>query len=173
MRRIAMLRIFKLGMCCAVFTVSLASVPPLWPQQATGAATAPVPVQIINGRKVFISNVGVDGIALTVVTKAGDPQQPYDELYAAMKAWGRYTLVGAPADADLVMEIRFTAPLTDCGKETSYGALLNLAILDAKTHFTLWTLTQPVEGAFREATWKKNFSQGISNLVDDLKKLTT
>ncbi len=168
-----MLKIFKLGIGCAVFAVVLASIPASQAQQATGAPTAPVPVQIISGKKVFISNAGVDGMALTAVTKAGDPQQPYDELYAAMKAWGRYNLVGAPADADLVMEIRFTAPLTDCGKVASYGALLNLAILDAKTHFTLWTLTEPVEGAFREATWKKNFSQGISNLVEDLKKLTT
>src|ERR1035438_1463137 len=51
-----------------------------------------------------------------------------------MKSWGRYELVAAPADADLVFELRFAAPLTDCGDKmaANYARQLDLAILDAR-----------------------------------------
>lgn len=165
----------KLAAFYAIFAFALMVAPALNAQQPQKSQipTAPVPVQIISSNKVFISNAGVDGTTLAAVTKAGDPDQPYDEFYAAMKTWGRYELAAAPVDADLVFEIRFTAPMTDCGKAPSYAPQLSLAILDAKTHFRLWTFTAAVQGAIREATWKKNFSQGITDLVDDLKKLTT
>ena len=89
-----------------------------------------------------------------------------------MKSWGRYELVDAPSDADLVFTIRFIAPLTDCGKVTAYSSQLELTILETKSHFLLWTVAEPVEGAFRKTTWEKNFGQGITNLLDDLKKLS-
>ena len=43
--------------------------------------------------------------------KLDDVNQPYNAFYAAMKEWGKYTLVVSPAEADLVFEIRFNAPL--------------------------------------------------------------
>ena len=73
-----------------------------------------------------------------------------------MKSWGRYELVASPADADLVFELRFTAPIADFGKTAIYEPQLGLSIFDTKTHFVLWTLTEPVQGAFRKATWEKN-----------------
>ena len=88
-----------------------------------------------------------------------------------MESWGRDELVAAPADADLVFEIRFTAPLT-CSSGSGYVPQLDLAILDAKTHFLLWTFTELVEGAFKKATWERNFSQGMASLMADIKKLT-
>jgi hypothetical protein len=55
-----------------------------------------------------------------------------------------------------------------------YGLLPQSHLLPAsnKTHFILWTLTAPVQGAFRKATWLKNFDQGLNALMDDLKKLS-
>jgi hypothetical protein len=53
-----------------------------------------------------------------------------------------------------------------------YEPQFGLRILDAKTHFLLWSLSEPVEGAFRKATWIKNFDQGLGALMDDLKKLS-
>jgi hypothetical protein len=47
-----------------------------------------------------------------------------------------------------------------------------LTILETKSHYLLWTVTEPVEGAVRKATWEKNFGQGMTNLLDDLKKLS-
>jgi hypothetical protein len=133
---------------------------------------APVPSQIAAAKKVFISNAGADGTSYAALKRGGDPQQPYDSLYAAMKSWGRYELVDVPSDADLVFAIRFTAPLTDCGKLTTYSPQLELTILETKSHYLLWTVTEPVEGAVRKATWEKNFGQGMTNLLDDLKKLS-
>ena len=42
------------------------------------------------------------------VSYSGGPDRAYNEFYAAMKTWGRYELVAAPRDADLVFEIRLT-----------------------------------------------------------------
>lgn len=135
------------------------------------SATAPVPVQITNAKRVFISNDGVDTVILAAYNRAGQPDQAYNQFYAAMKSWGRYELVAAPADADLVFEIRFVAPMSDCGKVTVYDPQLQLTIADVKTHFTLWMLTEPVKGALRRATWDKNVVQGVSNLLQDIRKL--
>lgn len=85
-----------------------------------------------------------------------------------MKGWGKYELVPTPADADLVLEIRFIA---DGGSPAQ--PQFRFAILDSKTHVVLWAFTERVEGANREATARKNYDQAMANLVDDVKKLTT
>jgi len=63
---------------------------------------APLPSQILTAKKVFISNAG-GLLDLNVVT--GDPRRDYNEFYAAMQTWGHYSLVGSPAEADLVVQI--------------------------------------------------------------------
>jgi hypothetical protein len=161
----------KRGISCIAFVTALAAIPALNAQQNKATPSAPVPVGIITGKRVFISNAGVDGTSLAAFKRVGDPNQPYNEFYAAMKNWGRYELVGAPADADLVFEIRFAAPLVAVGNVNTYGPELELAILDSKTHFRLWTFTAPVEGAVRKATWDKNFSQGMASLMANVENL--
>jgi hypothetical protein len=37
----------------------------------------------------------------------------------------------------------------------------------------MWTLVQPVDGAFRKSTWRKNYLAGVSNLMDQLKSITS
>lgn len=135
------------------------------------SASAPIPAQILTARKVFISNAGVDPTALLAFQRENEPNKPYNRFYAEMKKWGRYELVGAPGDADLVFEIRFTAPISDCDKTTSYNPGIDLLILDAKTHFILWTFRESVGGAFRKSTWDKNFDQGMNNLIASLKQI--
>lgn len=90
-----------------------------------------------------------------------------------MKTWGHYHLVETPGEADLVLEISFAAPLWDCGKAPVYAPNASLAIFDTKTHFLLWRLTESIDGAWRKATWEKNVNDGIANLVEDLKKLSS
>jgi hypothetical protein len=167
-----MLKIVRLGMYGIVLAIALAAAPAMQAQQPNGTPAAPVPAPILTGKTAFISNAGMDAMSVSVFRNAGDPDQPYNEFYAAMKSWGRYKLVANPADADLVFEIRFTAPLTDCGKLTTYDPQLDLTIVDAKTHFTLWSLTEPVNGAMRKETWKKNVTQGTASLINDVKKLS-
>ena len=77
----------------------------------------------------------------------------------------------SPSDADLVFEIRFAAPITDTDKTTSFAPQYGVTIVDAKTHFTLWTLGEPVEGAFRKATFERNLNTAMNGLMENVRKL--
>lgn len=153
-----------------ILTVAL-SLPFLNAQQPNNTTVAPVPTQILSAKKVFISNAGIDSTALDVFVRLAEPNKPYNQFYAAMKNWGRYELVDSPADADLVFEIRFGAPLIGANHMDSYAPQYNVTILDTKTHFTLWALSEPVEGAFRKNTFIKNLDQAMGRVMSDLKKL--
>jgi hypothetical protein len=135
-------------------------------------APAPMPTSIQTAKRVFLGNAGVDGMSIAAFQRAGDKNQPYNWFYVAMKNWGRYELVGSPADADLVFEISFAAPLVGADKLVTFAPYLRLEILDAKTHFLLWTIVAPVDGAYRKASWDKNFTAGVASLVSDLKNIS-
>jgi hypothetical protein len=141
--------------------------------QTSPAPPAPVPPQIMVAKKVFIANAGFDAPSLAAFKKAGEPDQPYNEFYSAVKNWGRYELVSSPADADVVFQIRFAAPLFGCQNLDTYAPQLEVTVLDAKTHFVLWSVSAPVDGAYRKETWDKNFAQGITSIMNDLKKLAS
>jgi hypothetical protein len=143
----------------------------VYAQQDAVPAKAPVPSQLLTAKKVFISNGGLDGLAFQAFRKLGDVNHPYNAFYAAVDSWGKYTLVAAPAEADLVFEIRFTAPFNGDKYVPSYVPQLNLTIYDAKTHFLLWTFLEPVQGAFRKDTFARNVNQGVATLMTDLKTL--
>lgn len=151
-------------LCGAALGIALASVP-------LAAQTAPVPAQILTANKVFISNAGVDGTSLAIFFNRGDANRPYSRFYAAMKSWGRFELVGAPSDAELVFEVRFTAQLAGAAGTPGPPILhpqFELTILDARTHFILWTLAEPVEAWWQREHW---FDQAITNLLDGVKSL--
>ena len=138
-------------------------------QTSPPAPAAPIPVQIPTGKKVFISNAGSD-------TETDVPDLTYNRFYADVKNWGKYELVPAPADADLVFEISFLAPtgpisVTGGSGISSVNTHFRLVILDPKTHVVLWTLKEQVRPANRVSTERKNYDQAMTNLVDDLKKL--
>jgi hypothetical protein len=105
------------------------------------------------------------------------PDRIYNEFYAAMKSWGRYELVLAPAAADLIFEISFTSSITQVtgtsttGCSSSSEAALRLVIVDPKAHVPLWWLEQNVQEALREKTQDKYFDQATANLLESLKKL--
>lgn len=136
------------------------------------AAAAPIPVQILTCKRVFISNAGVSTPELTyyVAAHTGRANGLYNEFYAAMKNWGRYELVAAPADADLVFEIdlRRESPGTVVQSDPDLG----LRILDAKTHFMLWKFVERVPaGSGRPATRRKAWERALAKLVDDVKEI--
>jgi len=159
---------------CLMLAIGSILSPCLIGQQAahTSLASAPVPSQIVSARKVFIANAGVDVNAQAVFKRAGEPEQAYNHFYAAMQSWGKYDLASTPGEADLIFEIRFIAPVYYNGTLSEFQPQFDLTVLDAKTHFVLWSLTEPVEGAFRKATWVKNFDHGLEALMDDLKKIS-
>jgi hypothetical protein len=164
-----MLRIIQSVILGLAFALALISVPGLAAQQAPGAVpAAPAPPQIAAAKKVFIANGSVDDMLVF----QRDPDRAYNQFYAAMKAWGHYEVVSNPADADLVLELRFTAPLWGSGEGlSSFAPQLRLTILDAKTHFMLWTLIEPVPEATLPKNFVKNFNQGMTNLVNDVARI--
>ena len=130
---------------------------------------APVPTQILTAKTVFISNVSGD-----FPVPAGTPDLTYNEFYSDMKSWGRFALASAPADSDLVFEIRFASSVSSTNPVTRLpydGFYFSLRILDARTHFVLWAFSSNVPQSSNRSKSRQMFDQAMSYLVDDVKKL--
>ena len=156
-----------LAMCFAlVLSFAVAS-----PAHAQESASAPVPAQLITAGKIFISNAGgdIDPNTKQLGEFLGLPIRPYNDFYAAMKSWGRYQLVSAPSDADLIFEISFSVSPATGGADAKF----HLVILDPKTHVTLWAFTEYVETAILAGNREKHFQQGMESIVADAKSLST
>ena len=156
-----------LAMCFALLlSFSVAS-----PAHAQESASAPVPAQLITAGKIFISNAGgdIDPNTKQLGEFIGLPIRPYNDFYAAMKSWGRYQLVSAPSDADLIFEISFSVSPATGGADAKF----HLVILDPKTHVTLWAFTEYVETAILAGNREKHFQQGMESIVADAKSLST
>lgn len=145
---------------------------PSLPAQQPKDASAPIPALILSAKKVFITNGGSDVMSWSAFQHAGTPNEPYNAFCLAMKDWGHYNLVSDPSNADLIFEISFGAPLVDADKLPTYAPHLRLTIVDAKTHFNLWSILAPVGGAYRKVTFEKNYATGLASLMTQLKKLT-
>jgi hypothetical protein len=150
------MKVVRLAAPFFAFVLTMAAVDVLAANQPNDPPAAPVPIQILTGKKVFISNGGSTAgwVALDL---------PYNEFYADMKSWGKYELVPAPAEADLVFEIAFVGALDR----------ILLVIRDPKTHVAPWTSSEAAQPVARAATSRKKFDQAMTNLVDRLKKLAT
>ena|SRR5579863_7696081 len=134
---------------CATMIVPTASI--LRAEEPQEAPTGPIPSQILTAQKVFISNGG------------GDPNTAagiYNELYAQMKVWGHYQLVGSPGEADLVLEIGPSRLIIE-------DPTVTLKLRDPKSGILLWTIDE----AFRKPN-DKGFNDAVDRLVNDLKVLT-
>ena len=141
----------------------------------------PVPAAITSAHSIFIANGGMDAFSLQAFEELGlNGTDAYDSLYTAVKSWGNDQLVSSPADADLVLDIRFTAPLVGEHGGWAFQRVLattawqfqtEITIYDAKSHFPLWTLTQPVRPANLKGTWRKNIADANAALAGDLKSL--
>ena len=143
-----------------ISTITLLGVPIVAAQSPAEPAAAPIPAQILTAQKVFISNAQADFIEAAIA-----PNLAYDELYAAMRSWGKYELTTTPASADLVFQIGFAGG--------QIGFPLHLTIIDPKTHVTLWLLTEYVHTWTLGSTGRKNFDKAMADIVADLKQLTS
>lgn len=148
-------------------------------QKPKASPPAPIPAQILNARKIFIGNAGGDQhVSLDGPSFEGGTQRPYDQFYAAMKDWGHYELVGAPADADLLFEIGLAEPgiagtgaRGDTLGEKPYDPQFRLVIRDPKTHALLWVFIEHVQWAILGSNREKNFDQALQKIVSDLQGL--
>ena len=143
-------------------------------QKPAAGSMAPIP-PALRAEKVFVSNAGADS-GLFPAPFSGDPDRPYAGFYATLKARGECTLVPDPSDADLVLELRLTAPYGPSEPNKVKGAadplpMLRLVIYDRKTHYVLWALTESIEYAFLQKTHDRNFDEAIGRLVDDFARV--
>jgi len=129
---------------------------------------APVPSQIQQAQTIFLTN------------SASDPNFPIDEtkafndIYAALQAWGHYRLVNSPKQADLVFQLRDIAPITDVtgnrgGVYSVTSPAFQLTILDPKSNIALWTITSPVNVAGKNQVFARWVSIAETNLVTRIK----
>jgi hypothetical protein len=169
--------IMKRGIASVALAIAWVAVSSLRAQTQKELLPAPVPAQIFTARKIFVSNAGGDSLG----DYSGGPDRAYNQLYAALKGWGRYELVSAPADAQLVFEISFAIPIL--GENVSGGGntpvsskavkdpQFRLAIVDLKTHVLLWTFAEHVQSALLQGNRDKNFDQAMAALVNDIRNV--
>jgi len=144
-------------------------------QQAVPVAAGPVPPAVAAAKKIFVSNAGADS-GLFPSPFSGDQSRGYSQLYAGLKATGRYQLVADPANADLVLELQLTAPSGPTNGSKVNGAsdpvpMFRLVVYDAKTHFVLWALTQSIDVAFLQKTHDRNFDDALSAILTEFEAL--
>ena len=164
-----MTRVLQACVCMIVLVGTVAA------QQTapTGLTAAPVPPQIRVAKKVFISNVPGELSYYTNIAE-DDPYRTYNEFYASLKSWGYYELVSTPAEADLILEISLSnRPMMSDAlhQQPVHQAHLVLVVRDPRTQVALWWLAERVQQANRPATGEKNYSQAMTNLVNDVRKL--
>jgi hypothetical protein len=160
---------------CFALAISLLSGPIRASQEKKPAPATPIPARILTAKKAFIANGGGDETRNEGTSYTGGPARSYNEFYAAMKTWGRYELVAAPADADLIFEIRLTVfqlrsdRLSDDSSESD--SQFHLVIRDPKTHETLWGLTEHAQGAVLQSNRDKNFAQAMAAVVAEVQRI--
>jgi hypothetical protein len=181
-----MLKTWRLGLGAVVFWVVLLGVGGAWAAQ-TGArqtagtvaagTVAPVPPTLLAGKKIFISNAGADS-GLFPHPFSGTPDRGYSEFYSAIQGWGRYEIVAAPSEADLVLQLQLMAPNGPVSANKEKGAsdplpMFRLVIYEAKSHYVLWALTESIGEAYVQKTHDRNFDDAVAALVGDLKELVS
>lgn len=127
---------------------------------------SPIPPALTTAKSVFVSNAGTDS-GLFPEPFSGDSSRAYSAFYNALNASGAFTLVGDPANADLVLELRLFAPYGPTNANKQNGAadprpMFRLVVYDRKTHYILWTVTQSIDLAFLQKTHDRNFDQALA-----------
>jgi len=143
------------------------------------SGAGPVPPAITQAKKIFVSNGGADSglfpealplSSLSSQPFTGDAGRPYTEFYVALQATKQYTLVMDPNQADLVLELRLTAPNGPQNPSRQNGASdplpqFRLVAYDVKSHYALWTFTESIEPAILQKTHDKNFDKALAALL--------
>ena len=158
----------------ACFCLSLAAVVSFanaaFSQMPAYDQAGPIPPAIAAAKNIFVSNAGADS-GLFPEPFTGDPDRPYTEFYSALKATGDFTVVGDPAQADLVLELRLFAPYgpTNANKQNGTAdprPMFRLVVYDGKTHYILWTVTSSIELAYLQKTHDKNFDTALAQVLN-------
>jgi hypothetical protein len=145
-------------------------------QMPTTSQPGPIPPALTTSKTIFVSNAGSDS-GLFPSPFTGDPDRPYTEFYAALKATGNYTLTGDPAQADLVLELRLFAPNGPSDPNKVAGAsdplpMFRLVVYDRKTHYILWAVTQSIAPVVGQKAHDKNFDSALNQVLNQFLEIS-
>jgi hypothetical protein len=130
--------------------------------------TDPVPEQIVSAKTVFLSNAGSEANNIS--------ERAYTALHDGLVQWKHYQPVATPAAADLILELRYTAPLSNINVSNgssfppNYNPRFQLTIRDRATAVILWSLTEFPFGT-RKQTFEETNDNAVNALLADLKAL--
>ena len=165
-----MIRHFRRAVFCFTFAMLQLSIS-IAQSKSTAAPTAPVPMQILSAKKIFIANAGGDQMANYEPSFSGGSDRAYNQFYAAVKSWGRFEIVGSPAEADLLLEIRQNVTGGPGGAASGLIPQFRLKIRDPRTNVLLWGFNIHGQFGLGQGESDRNFDQAVSRLVMDLQML--
>lgn len=156
----------------SIVAICFLTLSPAWGAEKRAVVQAPLPAEVLHAKKVFLlKGEGLDAAL--------------DDVYAALKDWGRFEIVDSPDKAELVFQISLiihdSGPIVTSntnfytGKTTNstdrvITADLNLVILSSPSKAVLWQTTVHPRGAFRQKTADKNLMDSASQLVKGLRE---
>ena len=147
-------------------------------QKPQPTPAAPIPAQILSAKKVFIANAGGEERSYED-PRFGAPERAYNQFYDAIKSWGHFEIVPAPAEADLILQIAFTVPQAEQSVTkgdslgTPFDPQLRLEIRDPKSNTLLWGFTEHAQWAILQGNRARNFDQALAKVVAQLQKIVT
>jgi hypothetical protein len=155
--------------CCLSAAAALFVAQAAAAQMPAYSEPGPVPAAIAAAKTIFISNAGSDS-GLFPEPFTGDQDRPYTEFAAALKAKGIFVLVDDPSQADLVLELRLTAPYGPSNPNKQHGTsdplpMVRLVVYDRKTHYVLWAITHSIEVAYLQKTHDRNLDEALSAVL--------
>lgn len=134
---------------------------------AQSSGSIPVPSQLATAHTAFLGSgaAPAGGARQSLIAR-----MIYSSTYNALATAGQYRLVATPSQAEVSMVVSTEMAYSDVTHGNSFGyPFLRLEIYDTATHALLWTLDEPVQGAFREKSFQKNIDAAVALLVSDLK----
>jgi hypothetical protein len=175
--RRCIMKLFAVALISALFV----SVPVGAQKSRKDITPAPLPKQILNGKKIFILNKGGSDPALK---EGGGAELVYDVVYSELKAWSRYEIVDSAKGADLVFELSYgaenartrvwTSTNTYSGTSqvhsgTVSDATIRLTIVDPGTQDVLWATSEVRDRARREKNREKNLINTAKKVIENFK----
>lgn len=166
-------------LCTFVASIAISALTGTAAAQAKKVEPAPIPAQIATAKRVFIANGGGDVRWHDDPLFSGGVDRSYSQFYAGIKTGGRYELVSAPADADLIFEIEFLVPTAEpqaAARLESLAAVpfdpqFRLTIRDPKTNVLLWGFTEHAQWAILRGNRDKNFDEAMTRVLADVQGL--
>jgi hypothetical protein len=163
----------KLSSALCAFMLSTAAV---FAQSPAYTQAGPIPPALLAAKTVFVSNGGSDSQLFPDIF-SGDANRPYSQFYASLKATGKYDLAADPSQADLVLNLRVVAARCvtwngKCMGQSDAEPSFRLTIFESKTHYVLWTVTEPIEYALLQKNKEHNFDTALDAVVSDFEKVT-